>query len=95
MANKKTDRGPRFLSRKGDKLKLTDAKGHKHTAHVVDLDEDLTKEQGSFTFGYCKSCDWTGRARRARDKARSDAREHRKDCDGKGKIMIGVTDHRD
>ena len=32
-----------------------------------------TEDVGSFTFGYCTSCDWRGRARRSRQKAREDA----------------------
>lgn len=52
-------------------------------------------EDGAFAFGYCKSCDWTGPARRARDKARKDALEHQDDCPGKGKIRIGVAEDDD
>ncbi|WP_265443493.1 hypothetical protein [Flexivirga meconopsidis] len=94
MVKDKESRRPRFLARKGDTLKVADSAGKKHTAQVVALDDDLTKEHGSFAFGYCKSCDWTGRARRSRDKARDDARDHHKLCDGKGKVVLGVTDHR-
>lgn len=94
VAKKKDSRRPQFLARKGDKLKVEDSGGHKRTAHVVALDEELTKEDGSFAFGYCKSCDWTGRARRSRDKARDDAKVHHESCAGKGKVMLGVTDHR-
>lgn len=94
MAKDKDNRRPRFLKRKGDELKVADAKGHTTKTELVPLDEDLTREAGSFAFGYCKSCDWTGRARRSRDKARDDARHHRSECDGKGKVMLGVTDRR-
>lgn len=51
-----------------------------------------TEDVGSFTFGYCTSCDWRGRARRSRQKAREDAFEHRVECDGKGKVHVGATD---
>lgn len=94
MSKDKDNRRPRFLKRKGDQLKVVDGHGDKHTTHLVHLDEELTKEDGSFAFGYCKSCDWTGRARRSREKARDDARHHRAECDGKGKIMLGAIDRR-
>ncbi|PWJ26620.1 hypothetical protein ATK17_2787 [Branchiibius hedensis] len=55
-------------------------------------DDPPTEDVGSFTFGYCTSCDWRGRARRSRDKAREDARDHRVECDGKGKVHVGATD---
>ncbi|GGB43374.1 hypothetical protein GCM10011492_37940 [Flexivirga endophytica] len=94
MVNNKESRRPRFRARKGNTLKVADSHGHKTTTPLVPLEDELTREDGSFAFGYCKSCDWTGRARRSRDKARGDAREHRADCTGKGKVMLGVTDHR-
>ncbi|WP_218917371.1 hypothetical protein [Luteipulveratus mongoliensis] len=52
------------------------------------------REHGSFTYGYCKSCDWQGRARRARDKARRDALEHKLTCEGKHKIRVATTDEK-
>ncbi|KYH42928.1 hypothetical protein [Branchiibius sp. NY16-3462-2] len=55
-------------------------------------DDPPAQDVGSFTFGYCTSCDWRGRARRSRDKAREEAREHRAECDGKGKVHVGATD---
>jgi hypothetical protein len=90
----KENRRPRFRSRKGNTLKVADSHGHKSTTPLVRLEEELTKEDGSFAFGYCKSCDWTGRARRSRHKAREDARDHRHECSGKGKVMLGATDRR-
>ena len=48
----------------------------------------LTKDEGSFTFGYCRSCDWRGPGRRARDKARADAAAHHEQCPGKGKVVV-------
>jgi len=90
----KDDRRPRFLQRKGDRLKVADSRGDKHTTHLVPLDEELTREHGSFAFGYCTSCDWTGRARRSRDKARDDAQQHRTQCDGTGTTMLGAIDQR-
>jgi hypothetical protein len=90
--------GLRFLRRKGHDLTVRDADGDKHRATLERLEraekavEDGTHEDGAFSFGYCKSCDWTGPARRARDKARKDAVSHQADCDGKGKIRIGVKD---
>jgi hypothetical protein len=96
--------GLRFLRRKGHDLTVRDIEGDKHRATLVRLErlertdgaapagEDGTHEDGAFSFGYCKSCDWTGPARRAREKARKDAVAHQGACDGKGKIRIGVTD---
>lgn len=94
MAKNKEGRRPLFRSRKGNTLKVADSHGHRTTTPLVRLSEELTKEDGSFAFGYCKSCDWTGRARRSRDKAREDARDHREHCAGKGKVRLGATDHR-
>jgi hypothetical protein len=94
VGKNKESRRPRFRARKGNVLKVADSHGHRTTTPLVPLEEELTKEDGSFAFGYCKSCDWTGRARRSRDKARQDASVHRTECDGKGKVMLGATDHR-
>lgn len=91
---KKENRRPRFRGRKGNTLEVSDSHGHRATTPLVRLEDDLTKENGSFAFGYCKSCDWTGRARRSRDKAREDARHHRENCSGKGKVRLGAIDHR-
>ena len=90
--------GLRFLRRKGHDLTVRDSEGDKHRAtlrrieHLKQSGDDGTQEDGAFSFGYCKSCDWTGPARRARDKARKDAVAHQRDCEGKGKIRIGVSD---
>jgi hypothetical protein len=86
--------GLRFLRRKGHDLTVKDRDGDQHRATVEKLArvEDGTHEDGAFSFGYCKSCDWTGPARRARDKARKDAVAHQSGCEGKGKIRIGVSD---
>ncbi|MGO4598711.1 hypothetical protein [Terrabacter sp. 2RAF25] len=86
--------GLRFLRRKGHDLTVKDRDGDQHRATLEKLAgvEDGTHEDGAFSFGYCKSCDWTGPARRARDKARKDAVAHQADCEGKGKIRIGVSD---
>lgn len=56
--------------------------------------EESTKDEGSFTYGSCKSCEWRGRARRSRDKARSEAKEHKRSCDGEHKVKLKTTDHR-
>lgn len=82
-----------FLKRKGHDLTLTDEVGHKHRATISPVEEDsvATREEGSFTFGYCKSCNWVGPARRARGKARRDAESHLPSCSGKGKVRIGTT----
>ncbi len=64
----------------------------KEPTPVVD---ESTKDEGSFTYGSCKSCSWRGRARRSRDKARSDAKDHQKSCDGEHKVKLKTTDHRD
>ncbi|MDE9365511.1 hypothetical protein PZ938_07825 [Luteipulveratus sp. YIM 133132] len=53
-----------------------------------------TKERGSFTYGYCTSCDWQGHGRRARDKARRDALEHRMTCKGVHEIRVATTDEK-
>ncbi|GAA1885441.1 hypothetical protein GCM10009814_14330 [Lapillicoccus jejuensis] len=74
------------------------ADGRKHEATLVKLpkvereDSPAVVEKGSFTFGYCKSCDWTGPARRARDKAVRDAVRHDGACPGKPNVRVGVLD---
>lgn len=50
------------------------------------------REKGSFAYGYCKTCDWQGSGRRAREKARRDALEHAELCSGKHKPRIATTD---
>ena len=83
----------RFLKRKGRDLTVADPTGAKHRATLARLEESASvREDGSFIFGYCKSCDWVGRARRARGKARRDAIEHAPSCPSKGKVRIGVTE---
>jgi hypothetical protein len=83
----------RFLKRKGHDVTLTDSGGHKHHATLTRIEDSApVREDGSFTFGYCKSCDWVGSARRARGKAREDAVAHLRDCPGKGKVRIGVAE---
>lgn len=85
---------------KGSKSQRGAKKRGKKDEHLVvelplknkDEDEASIQDVGSFAFGYCTSCDWRGRARRSRDKARSDAREHRSDCSGKGKVHLAATD---
>lgn len=57
--------------------------------------DDSTKDEGSFTYGSCKNCEWRGRARRSRGKARSDAEGHETSCKGKHKVKLKTTDHRD
>jgi hypothetical protein len=88
----KRDVGPRFFKRRGDDLTVKDSDGVKHHATLEAVDQHGTHDAGAFAFGYCKSCDWTGPARRARDKARKDAAAHEDDCTSKGKIRIGVSD---
>ncbi|RKT79019.1 hypothetical protein DFJ68_2474 [Terracoccus luteus] len=89
---------PRFLTRRGHDLTVEDERGRRHqvTIEKVDAEPDdgvrVTKDDGAFAFGYCKSCDWTGPARRAREKARKDATAHQDDCPKKGKVRIGVSD---
>jgi hypothetical protein len=82
-----------FLKRKGHNLTLTDEAGQKHRATITQVEAEsvAVREEGSFTFGYCKSCNWVGAARRARGKARRDAEEHLPDCSGNGKVRIGTT----
>lgn len=82
-----------FLKRKGHNLTLTDEAGQKHRATITQVDQDAVavREEGSFTFGYCKSCNWVGPARRARGKARRDVEGHLPECTGNGKVRIGVT----
>ncbi|KNX38237.1 hypothetical protein [Luteipulveratus halotolerans] len=57
-------------------------------------DDDGTHEKGSFAYGYCKTCDWQGHARRSRDKARRDALEHKLTCKGKHPVRMATTDER-
>jgi hypothetical protein len=84
--------GPRYFMRRGRELTVTDREGGEHHATLEAVDEPGTHDNGAFAFGYCKSCDWTGPARRARDKARKDALAHRDECPSKGKIRIGVSE---
>jgi hypothetical protein len=87
----KRDTGPRFFKRRGHDLTVKDGDGVKHHATLESVDRHGTQDAGAFAFGYCKSCDWTGPARRARDKARKDAVAHEDECTSKGKIRIGVS----
>ncbi|WP_460467186.1 hypothetical protein [Calidifontibacter terrae] len=50
--------------------------------------EHLIEDVGSFTFGYCRSCDWRGPGRRSRAKARDDVSHHVDHCPGKGKAVV-------
>lgn len=84
---------PRFFKRSGHELTVKDSEGGKHRAILEPLDQQSTRDDGAFAFGYCKSCDWTGPARRARDKARKDALAHQDDCPSKGKIRIGRSEN--
>ncbi|MER7070874.1 hypothetical protein [Terrabacter sp. NPDC000476] len=84
--------GPRFFRRRGHELTVEDADGNRLQATLEKLGADSTQEDGAFVLGYCKSCDWTGPARRARDKARRDAEAHVAECPSKGKIRLGVGD---
>jgi hypothetical protein len=93
----KSDAGPRFFKRRGRDLTVKDSEGVKHHAVLERVEEEphhpMTHDDGAFAFGYCKSCDWTGPARRARDKARKDAVAHMNQCpEGSGKIRIGVSE---
>ncbi len=83
---------PRFWGRSGHDLTVKDSEGRKHHATLEAVDHDATRDDGAFALGYCKSCDWTGPARRARDKARRDALAHQDDCPSKGKIRIGMSE---
>lgn len=83
----------RFLKRSGRDVTIADNLGHTRHATLTRIEEPISvREDGSFTFGYCKSCDWVGSARRARGKARQDALAHSPDCPGKGKVRIGVSE---
>ena len=83
----------RFLKRKGHHLTLTDEEGLRHRATLTQVEKSVSvREDGSFTFGFCKSCNWVGPARRARGKARRDAEAHLPDCSGSGKVRIAVSD---
>lgn len=83
----------RFLKRSGHDVTIADNVGQTHHATLTRIEESVSvRDDGSFTFGYCKSCDWAGSARRARGKARRDAIAHMPDCPGKGKVRIGVSE---
>ena len=86
---KSADRA-RFFKRRGDDLTVKDVDGRVHHALLEPVDADTTREDGSFVLGYCKSCDWTGPARRARGKAREDALAHVPECASKAKVRLGV-----
>lgn len=82
----------RLLKRSGHDVTIADNVGQKD-ATLTRIDESVSvREEGSFTFGYCKSCNWAGSARRARGKARRDAIAHLPECPGKGKVRIGVSE---
>jgi hypothetical protein len=83
----------RFLTRSGHDVTIADNLGQTHHATLTRIEESVSvREDGSFTFGYCKSCDWVGSARRSRGKARQEAIAHLPDCPGKGKVRIGVSE---
>jgi hypothetical protein len=83
----------RFLRRSGHDVTIKDDHGQTHRATLTKVEESVSvREDGSFTFGYCKSCNWVGSARRARGKARQDAIAHLDDCPGKAKVRIGVSE---
>lgn len=84
---------PRFFKRSGHALTVKDSEGRKHHATLEAVDHHGTRDDGAFALGYCKSCDWTGPARRARDKARRDALAHQDECPSKGKIRIGMSEN--
>jgi hypothetical protein len=88
----KSDRALRFFKRSGQDLTVKDSGGRKRHATLEPVDQHGTNDDGAFAFGYCKSCDWTGPARRARDKARKDAIAHQDECPSKGKVRVGVSD---
>ena len=83
---------PRFLQRRGQDLTVKDSDGEEHHATLEPIDLHGTQDTGAFALGYCKSCDWTGPARRAREKARKDAIAHQDDCPSNGNIRIGLSD---
>ena len=85
MRMAKPDAGPRFFKRRGPDLTVKDSDGVKHHATLEPVDRHGTHDTGAFAFGYCKSCDWTGPARRARDKARTDAVAHQEECTARGR----------
>ncbi|YAL82894.1 hypothetical protein ACMYYO_13370 [Dermacoccaceae bacterium W4C1] len=79
-----------------ERLKRLD---HKQLKKQVPRDEESAPlgdsyDKGSFTYGYCKSCEWVGSARRARDKARRDALEHVELCSGKHKPRVATLDEK-
>lgn len=82
-----------FVKRRGHDLTVADDTGEKHRATITKVeDAAAVRDDGAFTFGYCKSCDWVGSARRSRGKARTDAASHLQDCSGRGKVRIGLAD---
>ena len=82
-----------FLKRTGHDVTIADNVGQTHPATLTRIEESVSvREGGSFTFGYCKSCNWTGSARRSRGNARSDAIAHLPECPGRGKVRIGLSE---
>ena len=82
----------RFLTRSGRAVTIADNAGETHHATLTRIEDSVSiRDEGSFSFGYCKSCNWVGSARRARGKARADALTHLAQCLGKGKVRIGVS----
>jgi hypothetical protein len=83
----------RFLKRSGHDVTIADDGGQTHHAILMGIEESVSvRDDGSFTFGYCKSCNWVGSARRSRGKARRDAIAHLPECPGEGKVRIGVSE---
>src|SRR5450631_2359354 len=51
----------RFLKRSGHDITIADNVGQTHHATLTRIEESVfVREEGSFTFGYCKSCNWAG-----------------------------------
>jgi hypothetical protein len=49
----------RFLKRSGHDVTIADNVGQTHHATLTRIEESASvREVGSFTFGYCKSCNW-------------------------------------
>ena len=75
-----------------------DKKKHKKSETVVTAPaaapDSSTKDDGSFAYGICMSCEWRGRARRSRPKARADAKDHENSCKGTHEVKLKTTDHR-
>lgn len=72
------------------KLRVRGVKGTKTLE--VEVKKDHIEDVGSFSFGYCTTCEWRGPGRRSRAKARDDVEAHKADCPIKSEPKVQVAE---